>query len=220
MGSHYVYKAKFVLLLLIWGNKLKRLSKEQIRELPVFQGVVLDKIEVVINKEEALKAVSELIKHSVLGFDTESKPTFKKGEVSNGPQLIQISCKTKTFIFPAKFPAAIKEIDQILSNPNIKKVGFGLADDKRIIFRKFGIKVVNTVELSKKVKLFLGVKQNVGARVAVAMLFNQRLTKSAQKSNWSIFPLKDYQLRYAANDAYAALCVETKIENSDIETAL
>jgi ribonuclease D len=192
-----------------------RPTKEQIRELPVYQGVDLANIIVVTNRGEAIAAVSELIKHPVLGFDTESKPTFKKGEVSSGPHLIQLSCLSKTFIFPTIFPEAVEETAQVLSNASIKKVGFGLADDKKIILQKFGIKVENTLELSSKVQKFTGVKQKVGARVAVAMLFGQRLTKSAQTSNWAAFPLQDYQLKYAANDSYSALCVEIEIEKSN-----
>jgi ribonuclease D len=59
---------------------------------------------------------------------------------------------------------------------------------------------------------FAHVKQRVGARVAVAMFFNQRLSKSAQQSNWSIFPLHEHQKRYAANDAHTALLIELDIE--------
>ncbi|MFT6538370.1 MAG: ribonuclease D [Thalassolituus sp.] len=192
-----------------------RPTKEQIRELPVYKGVDLDNIIVVSNKEEAIDAVSELMQYSVLGFDTESKPTFKKGEVSSGPHLIQLSCLSKTFIFPSLFPDVISEVAKVLANSNIKKVGFGLSDDKKALTNKFSIKVENTVELSSKVKNFTGVKQNVGARAAVAMLFGQRLTKSAQTSNWAAFPLQDYQLLYAANDSYSALCVEIEIEKSN-----
>ena len=192
-----------------------RPTKEQIRELPVYKGVDLDNIIVVSNKEEAIDAVSELMQYSVLGFDTESKPTFKKGEVSSGPHLIQLSCLSKTFIFPSLFPDVISEVAKVLANSNIKKVGFGLSDDKKALINKFSIKVENTVELSSKVRNFTGVKQNVGARAAVAMLFGQRLTKSAQTSNWAAFPLQDYQLLYAANDSYSALCVEIEIEKSN-----
>lgn len=192
-----------------------RPTKEQMRELPVYKGVDLDSIIVVTNKEEAIDAVSELMQYSVLGFDTESKPTFKKGEVSSGPHLIQLSCLSKTFIFPSVFPDVISEVAKVLANSNIKKVGFGLSDDKKALINKFSIKVENTVELSSKVKNFTGVKQNVGARAAVAMLFGQRLTKSAQTSNWAAFPLQDYQLLYAANDSYSALCVEIEIEKSN-----
>ena len=189
-----------------------RPTKDQIRELPLYQGVDMSNIIVVTNKEEAQAAVSELTQYSVIGFDTESKPTFKKGEVSSGPHLIQLSCLSKTFIFPTIFPVAIAEVGQVLSNPDIKKVGFGLADDKKIILQKFGIKVENALELSSKVQKFTGVKQKVGARVAVAMLFGQRLSKGAQTSNWAAFPLQEHQLKYAANDSYSALCVEIEIE--------
>ncbi len=199
---------------------MERPTKEQIRELPIFEGVHLDNIKVITNKNEAKEAADELIKHSCLGFDTESKPCFKKGETSTGPHLIQISCKSKTYIFPTRFPSIIEPISHILSNPNIKKVGFGLAGDKRSLYRKLGIKIVNTEDLSIKVKRFAGTEQRVGIRVAVAMFFNQRLTKSAQTSNWSMFPLKEYQLRYAANDAYAALCIEVEMEKENLANIL
>ena len=193
-----------------------RPTKEQIRELPLYKGVELANIIVVTNKEEAIAATSELMQHSVLGFDTESKPTFKKGEVSSGPHLIQLSSLSKTFVFPTMFSDAIAEVAKVLANSSIKKVGFGLSDDKKALLNKYSIKVENTVELSSKVKKITGVKQNVGARAAVAMLFGQRLTKSAQTSNWAAFPLQDYQLLYAANDSYSALCVEIEIENSNV----
>ena len=193
-----------------------RPTKEQIRELPLYKGVELANIIVVTNKEEAIAATSELMQHSVLGFDTESKPTFKKGEVSSGPHLIQLSSLSKTFVFPTIFSDAIAEVAKVLANSSIKKVGFGLSDDKKALLNKYSIKVENTVELSSKVKKFTGVKQNVGARAAVAMLFGQRLTKSAQTSNWAAFPLQDYQLLYAANDSYSALCVEIEIEKSNV----
>lgn len=192
---------------------MERPSKEQIREMPIFEGVPLDKIIVIKDKWAALKAVEELNKHSVVGFDTESKPTFRKGEVSNGPHLIQLSCINKTYLFPARFKDAIEELGAILNNDKIKKVGFGLSEDEGILYKKFGIKVVNTEELSIKVKKFTGVKQRVGARVAVAMMFKERLTKSSQRSNWAKFPLEEHQLRYAANDAYSALCIELEIES-------
>nr|WP_240918986.1 hypothetical protein [Pseudoalteromonas sp. Z9A4] len=104
-----------------------------------------------------------------------------------------------------------------MSDPTIKKVGFGLKEDKKIIFRKFGIRLENTIELSSKVMHFAQVTQRVGARAAVAMFFNQRLSKGAQRSNWSVFPLKDHQKMYAANDAHSALLIELEIEkqNSD-----
>ena len=149
-------------------------------------------------ESDAISAIEELKKHSVLGFDTESKPCFKKGEISDGPHLIQLSTKAKAYLFPTKFFDNFAAIEGILSDQTIKKVGFGLKEDKKIIFRKFGIRLENTIELSSKVMHFAQVTQRVGARAAVAMFFNQRLSKGAQRSNWSVFPLKDHQKMYAA----------------------
>ena len=191
---------------------MERLTKEQIQFLPMYDGLSLDNIIVVTQTSEAISALVELKKHAILGFDTESKPCFKKGEISDGPHLIQLSTKTKAFLFPTKFFENFTEIEDILSDLTIKKVGFGLKEDKKLIFRKFGISLENTVELSSKVMHFAQVTQRVGARAAVAMFFNQRLSKGAQRSNWSVFPLKDHQKMYAANDAHSALLIELEIE--------
>jgi ribonuclease D len=199
---------------------MERPTKEQIQELPIYEGISLEKIIIVTKKDDAIRAIKDLEKHTCLGFDTESKPCFKKGEVSNGPHLIQIATKTRVYLFPTKFFKNFADLEKILIDPKIKKVGFGLKEDKKILFRKFGIKLANSEELSSKVMSFAQVKQRVGARVAVAMFFNQRLPKGAQKSNWSIFPLKEHQLKYAANDAHSALLIELEIEKSCVVKAL
>ena len=180
--------------------------------MPLFTGIHPDNIKVVTDKKEADAAAAELSKYSCLGFDTESKPCFNKGESSTGPHLIQISSLEKAYLFPTKFPETIDAINQVLSNPNIKKVGFGLTNDRKILKGKFGITLESAEELSTKVKRFAGVKENVGARAAVAMFFQQRLSKGAQTSNWAKFPLQEHQIKYAADDAYAALCIAKKLE--------
>ena len=191
---------------------MERPTKAQIRELPLYDGVGLENVIVITTKADAMSAVAELKKHSCLGFDTESKPCFIKGEVSDGPHLIQIATQSNVFLFPTQFYEHFTDISDVLSDPTIKKVGFGLKEDKKILLRKFGISLVNTEELSLKVMRFAHVKQRVGARVAVAMLFKQRLSKSAQQSNWSIYPLHEHQKKYAANDAHCALLIELEIE--------
>ena len=193
---------------------MERLTKDQIQELPIYEGISLENIVVVTKEEEAINVIAELKKYTCLGFDTESKPCFKKEDVSDGPHLIQIATKSKVFLFPTKFYRNFSNIEEVLSAPKIKKVGFGLKEDKKLLLRKFGIKLVNSEDLSSKVMSFVQAKQRVGARAAVAIFFNQRLSKNAQKSNWSIFPLKDHQKKYAANDAHSALLIELEIEKS------
>lgn len=193
---------------------MERLTKEQIRELPIYKGISLENIIVVTTKEAADRAILELEKHMCLGFDTESKPCFNKGEVSDGPHLIQVATKSDAYLFPTKFYNNFSGLEKILSNPKIKKVGFGLKGDKSILLKKFGIELVNSEDLSLKIMHLTKVKQRVGARAAVAMFFSQKLSNGAQKSNWSIFPLNENQKKYAANDAHLALLIELEIDKS------
>ncbi len=195
-------------------HRLDRPTKAQIRALPLFTGISLDHIIVVQDMETAQQAITELKKSTCLGFDTESKPCFTKGEVNTGPHLVQLSNLSTAFLFPTRFLSIMASLDQILSDPNIKKVGFGLAGDKKILKNKFGINLVNTQDLSVKLTKYSGEKQRIGIRAAVAMLLKQRLSKIAQQSNWAAFPLKAHQLKYAANDAYAALCIELEINKA------
>ena len=128
---------------------MQRPSKEQIRLMPKFSGVSLNDITVVTNADQAKLAAAELSKHSCLGFDTESKPCFNKGESSKGPHLIQISSPTKAYLFPTQFPDTMAAINSILSDPNIKKVGFGLVNDNKILNAKFGVRLVNAEEIGR-----------------------------------------------------------------------
>lgn len=118
---------------------LKRPTKEQMRELPLFVGISLDDIVVVDNMEGAEKAIKELQGSPCLGFDTESKPCFRKGEVNNGPHLIQLANEAKAFLFPTRFLPIITALEEILSAPHIKKVGFGLAGDKKSFRKSLGL---------------------------------------------------------------------------------
>ncbi|MFT5571311.1 MAG: ribonuclease D [Cryomorphaceae bacterium] len=192
---------------------MQRPTKEQIRELPLYVGLDLAAIDIVENELDAARAIKELENEICLGFDTESKPIFRKGEISPGPTLIQLATESKAFLFPTRFPSAVSSAKAILSNPNIKKVGFGIAGDKSELLTKLDIKVVNTQDLSIKTKNLIGEKSMIGARAAVAMILKLRLGKGAQKSNWGAYPLKKNQILYAANDAHSAICVANELSS-------
>ena len=190
---------------------MKRPTKDQIRELPLYAGLGLVDIHIIENEQEASEALTKLEAEACLGFDTESKPIFRKGEVSPGPTLIQLATDSKAFLFPVRFPSALASARAILSNPSIKKVGFGIKGDNKELRSKLDIDIVNTEDLSVKLKGLSGEKNLIGARAAVAMVLNARLGKGAQRSNWGAYPLKDNQILYAANDAHSAICVAQSI---------
>lgn len=162
--------------------------------------MVIENIEQCKNIENELKAAH------FLGFDSESKPTFRVGEVSTGPHLIQLATEQKTYLFHVN-SSTLKFLQPILSNPKQIKVGFGLKNDKHI-FHKKGIELESCVDLAKGFSHF-GFKQQLGVQKAVALLFEQYLAKSKKigTSNWARKPLSSQQISYAAADAYAALLV-------------
>ena len=188
-----------------------RPSKDDIRELPSFDGLDLEAITVVTNEAELAMAAESLRVNKHVGFDTESKPTFAKGEKSQGPHVIQIAVADHAWLFTAHFMPGVELALSVLQDASVKKYGFGLIGDNKLFRKKYGIEAVEMVDLAKVLKQAAGIKNDVGARAAVAMLFQQRLTKSAQRSNWSKYPLTNQQIRYAANDAYAGFCVAQKL---------
>lgn len=187
---------------------MERPTKEQISELPLYIGLGLSDIYIVENELDAAQAIDALKSEISLGFDTESKPIFQKGEVGPGPSLIQLATETKAFLFPIRFPAAVAAAREILTNQKIQKIGFGIKDDNKELRNKLNIDIVNTQDLSITLKQLAGEKNTIGARAAVAMVLGKRLGKGAQRSNWGAYPLKEHQILYAANDAHAAICVE------------
>lgn len=195
---------------------MERPTKEQIRELPLYSGLDLVDINIIENEQDAAQALTYLSREVCLGFDTESKPIFRKGEVSPGPTLIQLSTASKAYLFPTRFPCSLATANAILSNPNIKKVGFGIKDDNKELRAKLNINILNTEDLSVKLKHLAGEKNTIGARAAVAMVLKLRLGKGAQQSNWGAYPLRNNQILYAANDAHSAICVEQTLASETI----
>ncbi|GLS91416.1 ribonuclease D [Psychromonas marina] len=190
---------------------MQRPTKEQIRAYPLYDGLAFDDINIIENEQDAQRALNALQNEYCLGFDTETKPIFRKGQVSPGPTLIQLATATKGYLFPTRFPAALKVAGMLLENAKIKKVGFGIKGDNNELRNKLSIALVNTEDLSVQLKHLIGEKNTVGARAAVALILNKRLAKGAQKSNWGAYPLKKSQIQYAANDAHAAICVANSI---------
>jgi hypothetical protein len=175
---------------------MERPTKDQIRELPLYVGLCLPDIMIIENERDAEQALKALENEVCIGFDTESKPIFIKGDISPGPTLIQLATETAAYLFPTRFPFAVSCAGRILCNPSIKKVGFGLNGDNKELRDKFSIDIVNTEDLSVKLK---------------KLVLKARLGKGAQKSNWGAYPLKDNQIIYAANDAHCAICVELSL---------
>ena len=183
-------------------------DKEQIALLEPFDRLGLCDIEVVSTSAQAGAALAELAGAAVLGFDTESKPTFAKNEASDGPHIVQLSTVAKAWIFQLQDAECRRAVAVLLESRTIIKAGFGLGDDRRRITRKLGVDLQSVLDLNTVFRE-RGYRKDMGVRGAVAVLFNRRFIKSrkATTSNWANDRLTEAQIIYAANDAYAAIRV-------------
>ena len=183
-------------------------GKEEIALLAPFERLSLVHIELVTTAQQAAHASQALASAAVLGFDTESRPTFAKNEASDGPHIVQLSTRERAYIFQLQDADCRQAVSLLLQAPNIIKAGFGLGDDRRRIIHKLGVDPQGVLDLNTVFRQ-RGYRKDMGVRGAVAVLFNQRFIKSrkATTSNWANVRLSEAQLVYAANDAYAALRV-------------
>ena len=183
-------------------------DKEAIALLPEFERLGLDRISLVCTGNEARQAHGQLIAAKAWGFDTESKPTFRVGEQSDGPHILQLATAERAWVFQLHEPECRAVAADLLARSGIAKAGFGLGDDRKRIVHKLGIDPQGILELNTIFRE-RGYRKDMGVKGAVAVLFNQRFIKSkkAATSNWANARLSEAQLVYAANDAYAAIRV-------------
>lgn len=175
-------------------------------ELPPYPGIRLADVYLVRSAAEAAAARDALLAADAIGFDTESKPTFFKGETSTGPHLIQLATDSVAYLFQIGEQAVPAEIKEILESETTFKVGFGLTDDVKRLRAKLGIQSMKVVDLSVALRT-PGQRNDLGAKSAVAKFFGQKLQKSKKISttNWASPRLSDKQILYAADDAQVAL---------------
>lgn len=178
--------------------------------LPPYEGIALADVRMVRSDLDAAAALAALHAMDVIGFDTESKPTFLKGELSTGPHLVQLATDSTAWLFQigaqAPAEATLHVLRSVLESTAILKVGFGLADDIKRLRAKLGINTVHVVDLATAMKQ-KNERNSLGAKTAVARFFGQTLQKSKKitTTNWAMARLSDKQILYAADDAHVAL---------------
>ena len=177
------------------------ISKEEINELPLgqFEG----KIHLIDRPEQVADAVDFLEVQQIIGFDTETKPSFRKGEF-NHVSLLQLSTANHAFLFRLNkigFPDPLRNLLEI---ENKVKVGAAVHDDLKALRKLtqsfYPLTFFDLNDELKKVGF-----HNVGVRNLSGMVLKMRISKSEQVSNWEAETLTEKQQRYAATDAWACL---------------
>ena len=189
-------------------------SKEDIALLEPFERLGLDRIELVATRDQAERAFDALVRAGAWGFDTESKPTFFKDQVSDGPHIVQLSTPERAWVFQLHDAPCRDVVAALLAHPGVPKAGFGLGDDNKRIVSKLRVQPADVLDLNHVFHKD-GWRKDMGVKGAVAVLFNRRFIKSkkAATSNWANPRLSEAQLVYAANDAWAAAMVHEALRN-------
>lgn len=176
------------------------ISKEQLAALPTahFGG----QIKVVDKIEEVSVAVAQLRKSDIIGFDTETRPAFKKGQTFQ-VALLQLSAEDRCYLFRLNkigLPECLKEL---LEDGSKIKIGLSTHDDFRNLHRAHDFNPDGFVELQQYAAKW-GIKDKSLSKLH-AILFGQRISKSQRLSNWEADELSEAQQHYAALDAYACI---------------
>ena len=183
-------------------------SKAQSALLEPFIGLPLERIYVPVSADDFAAATAEIKAAGVAGFDTESKPVFDRGVVSDGPHVVQFALENCAYLFQLHRAECRPFLAELLKSEAVLKVGFDLKSDRGQIHAKLGVALGAVLDLNLVFRAD-GHRNTTGVRAAVALVFNQKFHKSkaVTTSNWSVQLLSPKQLLYAANDAYAALKV-------------
>ena len=189
----------------------ERLTKEHIKTLPVssFDG----KIHLITEINDLGDAIKTLRKHPVLGFDTETRPVFRKG-VQHDVSLLQLSTSKEAFLFRLNHLGFQNELVEILEDSSILKVGIAILDDVRGLQKLSNFKPGGFIELAD-IASDLGIV-TCGLRNLAAIFLGVRITKKAQLTNWERPVINSKQSLYAATDAWICLKMYIFLERENL----
>ncbi len=186
-----------------------KISKDEVKKLErlKFDG----KIHIITKNDELPPIIEKLSQYKQLGFDTETKPVYRK-KGKRDVSLLQIATEKEAFLFRLNFLSYYNIIFSILSNPEILKIGVAINGDLKDLKKLKDFNPSNFLELQKYVKNF-NIK-NISLRKMGAIVLNGKISKRQQRSNWEAPVLTKAQLRYAATDAWASLMIYKKLKSS------
>lgn len=184
------------------------ITKDGLNDLPLFRFD--GPIEIISSDDQVAAAVKALRRESLLGFDTETRPSFRKGQ-NYPPALLQLAGSSTVYLFQLLRLRRPGPVLEVLSNPSISKVGVAIRDDIRKLREHHAFAPGGFVELSDSTQK-AGVV-NTGLRSLAGILLGIRISKGAQVSNWSRKELSTSQIRYAATDAWVSRLIHEKLED-------
>lgn len=191
------------------ANYCANIEKSEIAGMPTaaFGGRIIT----IDTAEDTDKAIKALSKEKLLGIDTETRPSFRKG-VQHEVSLIQLSTADTCFLIRLNRTGMPDSLISLLENKEIIKIGLSLHDDYQALCRRRKFKAGGFLDLQQHVVRY-GIEEKSLQKI-FAIVFGQRISKSQQLTNWENDVLTDKQKLYAATDAWACLEIYNKLEKT------
>lgn len=195
-------------------NYIISIDKEAIASLPLMTYPA--QITVVDTAATARTALRTLAKEKAVGFDTETRPSFKKGQ-KHKVALMQISTADRCFLFRLNKIGMPEELKSFLENPDVVKIGLSVHDDFSVMRRSCEIEPKAFVDLQDMVKNFE--ITDISLQKIYAIIFGERISKSQRLTNWEADTLTEAQQSYAALDAWACLKIYNYLKSGNFDPA-
>lgn len=175
-------------------------DKKLIPSLPrvLFEG----KIVVVVSETEAEKAVDYLLSQPIIGLDTETRPSFKKGHTYT-VSLLQVASHDICFLLRLNYLKFSPSIKRLLEDTKVPKIGLSLHDDVMMLHKIGEFEPGHFIDLQDRVKE-VGV-EDMSLQKIYANFFGMRISKRERLTNWEADILTEKQKRYAATDAWSCI---------------
>lgn len=191
---------------------VSNITKEELSDLPAahFDGRII----VVQTVKEVDAALAYLYQQTAVGFDTETRPAFKKGQ-KNKISLIQLASEDTCFLFRLNYIDFPESLITFLSDEKVAKIGLSLKDDFSAMKKRSSFMPKGFVDLQQMVQIY-GISDQSLQKI-YGILFGEKISKSQRLSNWDVDILSDAQKKYAALDAFACLKIYNKLKELNEE---
>ena len=183
-------------------------DKKLIATLPIeqFEGRII----VIVSPGEAEKAVNFLLSQPLLGFDTETRPSFKRGDLHK-VALLQVATEDICFLFRLNYIGMTPALVRLMEDNTVKKIGLSWHDDLLMLHKLCEFKTGDFIDIQELVRQ-VGI-EDLSLQKIYANIFGKKISKRQQLSNWEMDILTDKQKIYAATDAWACLRIYKELIN-------
>lgn len=187
------------------------IAKDQIATMPIaaYRGSIF----VADTPQKAQAALKELLECKLIGFDTETKPSFRKGTAPNKMALMQLCSEKCCYLLRVNKVGFPKDLARLLEDPGITKIGLSVHDDFHVLDRSCKICPRGFVELQEMVRKFK--ISDSSLQKIYAIIFGNKISKSQRLTNWEADELTASQQVYAATDAWACLKIYNTLVSGD-----